>query len=54
MQYYYKRVGCPASDPDGELCICWHDEGTGIFKDTKYSDKDSELKLNWRTKPANK
>lgn len=51
FQYYYKRDGCKAKDAKDGDCICWHDEGTGPYKDERHS-AETPL-VNWRIKPSN-
>ncbi len=51
FQYYYKRDGCKAKDAEDGDCICWHDEGTGPYKDERHSAEPPLV--NWRIKPSN-
>ena len=50
FQYYYRQDGCVADKATNADCICWHDEGTGPYKD----EHDAEIPLvEWRIKPPN-
>lgn len=49
-QYYYRRDGCPANNPMDSSCICWHDQGTGPFKDERYDAENSTFE--WRVVPG--
>ena len=51
FQYYYKQNKCQAKDAKDTECICWHDEGTGPYKDYRH-DAETPL-VDWRIKPAN-
>lgn len=51
FQYYYKVIGCQAAEAHNRDCICWHDEGTGPYKDEKH-DADVPL-VEWRIKTPN-
>lgn len=50
-QYYYKRNECPAKEATDSNCICWHDEGTGPYDNTRHDDEAQFLE--WRAKPSN-
>ncbi len=50
FQYFYKVDGCPGEDADDNLCNCWHEEGTGPYKDERH-DADVPV-VNWRIKPS--
>lgn len=50
-QYYYKQDGCPANSAMDSNCICWHDEGTGMYKDKRYAQHGSG-DIQWRLKPG--
>jgi len=49
QQYFYRVNECKAIDSKSDLCICWHDQGTGPFPDAK---PDDETPSNWRAKPV--
>lgn len=49
QQYFYRVNECTAIDSKSDLCICWHDQGTGPFPDAK---PDDETPSNWRAKPV--
>ncbi len=51
FQYYYKQYECQAKDAKANDCICWHEEGTGPYKDERH-DADVPL-VEWRIKPYN-
>lgn len=45
-QYFYKQNGCKANKATDSDCICWHDEGTGPYKEAKH-DYEFTM-LSWR------
>lgn len=45
-QYYFKQNLCRALSARDADCICWHDEGTGVYAATPPPH------LQWRDKPA--
>lgn len=45
-QYYFKQNLCRALSAHDADCICWHDEGTGVYAATPPPH------LQWRDKPA--
>lgn len=49
-QYYYRADRCEAHKSSDINCICWHDEGTGPFKDSLHDEKYGMLA--WRIKPV--
>ena len=48
-QYYYHKNECKAEDSTSPDCICWHDEGTGVYKDENHDWERTVV--NWRIKP---
>lgn len=50
FQYYYKTNGCRAKTAQDADCTCWHDEGTGPYKDQRHDDKTPLVE--WRIKTA--
>jgi hypothetical protein len=50
-QYYYKQDKCPAKTAEDGDCKCWHDEGTGPYKDERYNS-DAPL-VRWRIMRSN-
>ena len=48
FQYYYKQTGCKASTAEDSDCICWHNEGTGPYKDERHDSKTPFV--SWRIK----
>lgn len=51
-QYFYKANGCQACGAKDDSCICWHDQGTGVFSDIKPGDSRHGVTFSWRDKPA--
>lgn len=51
FQYYYKNSECKANTSKDTNCICWHDEGTGLYKDERHDDETPVVE--WRIKPIN-
>ena len=49
-QYYYRTNTCPAKNSTDPNCVCWHDEGTGPYKDQRHDDLTPLVR--WRTKPG--
>lgn len=47
-QYYFRRDECPAKNASDSDCICWHDEGTGIYDNARHDDPPF---LEWRPMP---
>jgi len=50
LQYYYRNNDCKAKTSDNKDCICWSDEGSGIFKDDRHDDEEPTKE--WRIKPS--
>ncbi|CAH1655022.1 hypothetical protein CHELA1G11_10878 [Hyphomicrobiales bacterium] len=50
-QYYYQVSGCEADSTTHPNCICWHDKGTGPYKDMAEGDRPYNAKFTWRDKP---
>lgn len=59
-QYYFKSNKCKAYSAYDQDCICWHDEGSGPYKDAKETDLSREdlsrgdVPKIWRDKPHGK
>lgn len=51
FQYYHKAFRCKGETASDPKCMCWHDEGTGPWKDATYADREFN-KLEWRLKPV--
>lgn len=51
-QYFYKDDQCKATLAMDDDCICWHDEGTGPFKNESRDDPVDIV--NWRVKKTKK
>jgi hypothetical protein len=52
FQYYYKTNNCKAKTAQDKNCVCWHDEGTGPYKDQRHDDETPLV--DWRIKPADR
>ena len=51
FQYYYKQDGCKAKDVYSSECYCWHNEGSGPYKEERH---DAEKpRVEWRINPSN-
>ncbi len=48
FEYYYRQTECKAKDARKPDCICWHDEGTGPYKNEKHDDENTVME--WREK----
>lgn len=45
-QYYYKVDSCVAAHSSADNCICWHNEGTGLYPDARHTDESR--RRTWR------
>lgn len=51
-QYYHRVPACQAASAEAQDCICWHDEGTGIYAGV--NRRNPSRSLSWRIKPEGK
>jgi len=48
FEYFYKSNECKADTAKDKDCICWNDEGSGIYKDQNHNDEIPMVE--WRIK----